>query len=113
MPRLPQETKPDMPTCLVTGAAGFIGSHLVEDLLGRGIRVIGLDNFDPYYGRDLKLANLASAMGSDGFQFYEGDIRDEACSRRYSRSTVRTASSTSLPRRACAPRCWLRLSTWT
>ena len=66
-----------MTTCLVTGAAGFIGSHLVESLLESGFQVIGLDNFDPYYDRALKLANLASAMASAGFEFHEGDIRDE------------------------------------
>ena len=66
-----------MTTCLVTGAAGFIGSHLVESLLESGIRVIGLDNFDPYYDRALKTTNLASAIASSSFVFREGDIRDE------------------------------------
>ena len=65
-----------MPTCLVTGAAGFIGSHLVESLLGDGFRVIGLDNLDPYYDPSLKRTNLAGALHSAGFEFHEGDIRD-------------------------------------
>jgi UDP-glucuronate 4-epimerase len=44
---------------VVTGAAGFIGSHVVEALLARGARVVGVDNFDPFYGRALKARNVA------------------------------------------------------
>lgn len=40
-----------MRVALVTGCAGFIGSHLVDCLLAEGFRVIGIDNFDPFYGR--------------------------------------------------------------
>lgn len=66
-----------MPAYLVTGAAGFIASHTCEALLKSGHRVIGVDNFDPYYSRELKEANLAAIReaGSD-FVFYEGDITD-------------------------------------
>lgn len=60
---------------LITGVAGFIGSHLAEALLARGDTVAGLDNFDDYYPRALKEANLASARESDRFTFVEGDIR--------------------------------------
>lgn len=60
-------------TVLVTGAAGFIGSHLTERLLARGDRVIGIDNFDPFYARTLKEQNLAPAQQSDRFSFHEGD----------------------------------------
>lgn len=61
---------------LVTGAAGFIGSHLVERLLAGGQRVVGVDNFDPFYGRELKERNLRQARENPEFQFREVDIRD-------------------------------------
>jgi len=61
---------------LVTGAAGFIGSWLTERLLERGDRVLGFDNFDPFYDRALKEANLRTALESDRFELVEGDLRD-------------------------------------
>ena len=61
---------------LVTGAAGFIGSHLVEALLGRGCRVIGLDNFDRFYDPSIKRGNIEQALASPNFRLVEGDIRD-------------------------------------
>jgi UDP-glucuronate 4-epimerase len=77
-------------TVLVTGAAGFIGSNIAEALLRRGDRVVGLDNFDPYYDPALKRRNLAELLAmlpSPGaFELVEGDIRDrelvrELCAR--------------------------------
>jgi UDP-glucuronate 4-epimerase len=68
-------------TVLVTGAAGFIGSHVVEALLAQGDRVVGLDNLNDYYDVARKRANLAeiSALPPRGtFEFVEGDIRDRA-----------------------------------
>src|SRR5438105_1689990 len=63
--------------CLVTGAAGFIGSHLCERLLGTGHAVLGLDSFVPYYPRALKEANLAGPRSHRWFQFAEADLRTE------------------------------------
>ena len=61
---------------LITGAAGFIGSWLTERLLERGDRVVGFDNFDPFYDRRIKEANLAAARESERFELVEGDLRD-------------------------------------
>jgi UDP-glucuronate 4-epimerase len=63
-------------TILVTGGAGFIGSHLVERLLARGSRVVALDNFDAFYPAEVKRRNLAGASGHADFRLVEGDIRD-------------------------------------
>lgn len=63
---------------LVTGAAGFIGSHLTEALLRRGDRVCALDNFDDFYAAGIKRANLKSCVDHPRFQLVEGDIRDPA-----------------------------------
>jgi UDP-glucuronate 4-epimerase len=64
---------------LVTGAAGFIGSHLCERLIANGHTVIGLDNFDPFYDRKIKEANIQSLLKSNRFKLIEGDIRDADC----------------------------------
>jgi nucleoside-diphosphate-sugar epimerase len=61
--------------CLVTGAAGFIGSHLCEELLRRGHEVVGLDAFIPYYPRPCKEANLGGLAGHPRFRFHELDLR--------------------------------------
>jgi len=63
-------------TILVTGAAGFIGSHLSDALLNDGHRVIGLDNFDSFYDPAVKWDNLARALNQQAFKLVEGDIRD-------------------------------------
>ncbi len=63
---------------LVTGAAGFIGSHLCERLVGDGAAVVGLDNFDPFYDRSIKEANVAALRQAANFTLVEGDIRQEA-----------------------------------
>jgi UDP-glucose 4-epimerase len=61
---------------LVTGAAGFIGSHLAGLLLDRGAEVTGLDCFTDYYARSIKEANLAHNRGRGGFRFVEARIQD-------------------------------------
>ena len=63
---------------LVTGAAGFIGSHLSERLVARGDEVVGLDNFDPFYPRAVKERNLATLAASPRFSLVEGDLRRPA-----------------------------------
>lgn len=63
---------------VVTGAAGFIGSHLTERLLADGHRVVGVDNFDPFYPRAVKERNLAAVRGHPRFALWELDLRDGA-----------------------------------
>ena len=65
-------------TILVTGGAGFIGSHLCEALIARGDRVIAYDSFDPFYDVAIKRRNLEALQGRDGFRLVEADIRDQA-----------------------------------
>ena len=69
-------------TVLVTGAAGFIGSHCCGALLQAGYRVVGLDNFDPFYPREIKEAGLRPLSAIEGFEFHEGDIRDQDLTQR-------------------------------
>jgi UDP-glucose 4-epimerase len=63
--------------CLVTGGAGFIGSHIIGRLLGSGHEVICLDNFDPAYDIAVKRANIAPFLKQDTFELVTGDIRDK------------------------------------
>ena len=63
-------------TILVTGAAGFIGSHLAERLLRRGDTVIGLDNFNDYYDPARKRANERRLCDYPNFRMVEADVRD-------------------------------------
>jgi len=63
---------------LVTGVAGFIGSHTARVLLERGDEVVGIDNLSDYYDVSLKLARLARLEGLPGFQFARCDLKDRA-----------------------------------
>jgi UDP-glucose 4-epimerase len=62
---------------LVTGGAGFIGSHLVDRLLTDNNYVICLDNFDPYYDPEIKRDNIKHNLDNDNFKLIEGDIRNK------------------------------------
>ena len=62
---------------LVTGAAGFIGSHLCERLIERGDQVWGVDNFNSYYAPEQKRSNISGLQNSEFFQLIYGDIRDK------------------------------------
>ncbi|MEZ5473815.1 MAG: NAD-dependent epimerase [Steroidobacteraceae bacterium] len=66
---------------LVTGAAGFIGSHTARQLLARGDEVVGLDNLNDYYDPRLKAARLALLVPQAGFRFVKIDLVDRAAMR--------------------------------
>jgi UDP-glucose 4-epimerase len=61
---------------LITGGAGFIGSHLAERLLASGATVVAVDGFTDYYDPGLKRANLERALESESFSLVEGNLRD-------------------------------------
>ncbi len=65
-----------MARILVTGSAGFIGSHLTDHLLARGDEVVGLDNYDAFYDPAIKKSNLAEALQHPSFTFLEEDLRN-------------------------------------
>jgi UDP-glucuronate 4-epimerase len=62
---------------LVTGAAGFIGSNTCEHLINSGNSIIGIDNFDNFYPRNIKEKNLSKLRQNNRFQFHEADIRNK------------------------------------
>lgn len=65
-----------MSRILITGVAGFIGSHLAERLIRDGHQVVGVDSFDPFYPRPLKEANLAEIRKTGEIEFYEFDFSE-------------------------------------
>ena len=67
-----------MQTILVTGCAGFIGSHVCENLLQMGHKLVGIDNFDDFYDKKVKVKNLSSYDKHERFFFYEMDLTAKA-----------------------------------
>ncbi|MCH8064348.1 MAG: GDP-mannose 4,6-dehydratase [Chloroflexi bacterium] len=65
-----------MTKSIVTGAAGFVGSHLADRLLAMGHEVVGIDSFTDSYARHLKERNLSDAKGHERFQLIDGDLLD-------------------------------------
>ena len=65
-----------MKHALVTGGAGFIGSHLVDSLLADGWRVTAFDNFDPFYDPAIKEANIRAHLANPSYELVRGDLRD-------------------------------------
>jgi len=63
---------------LLTGAAGFIGSHVAEALLARGDEVLGLDNFEAFYSPDVKRRNVLASLAHPRYELIEGDLRSAA-----------------------------------
>lgn len=64
-------------TYLITGVAGFIGSHIAEALVMKGIKVVGLDNFDNFYCPKIKKRNIGKLIDNELFTLREGDVRDK------------------------------------
>jgi UDP-glucuronate 4-epimerase len=63
---------------LLTGAAGFIGSSLAEKLVKSGHGIVGIDNFDPFYPREIKQRNIEDLLRLPGFEFIEADIAEKS-----------------------------------
>ena len=62
--------------CLVTGAAGFIASHLCRRLLKEGFKVVGIDSFTDFYPKRIKEKNIKPLRKDENFEFITGDLND-------------------------------------
>lgn len=65
-------------TIMITGCAGFIGSHVLDRLLSGGKNVVGVDNLDSFYDPSIKMKNIEHNLDNNNFVFYRADIRDKA-----------------------------------
>lgn len=70
------DNRKEVKNCLVTGVAGFVGSHLARRLLAEGCKVVGVDLFTDYYDRRLKEKNCADLLQNKWFKLVEGDIAE-------------------------------------
>ena len=86
---------------LVTGAAGFIGSHVTHLLTGRGHEVVGLDNMNEYYDVTLKQARLARLEKLPAFRFVKLDLADNDGIAQLLRARSSSGSCTWLRKPAC------------
>lgn len=80
------QARTDAPRVIVTGVAGFIGSHVGRALLSRGVGVVGVDNLDPFYDAGLKHRNIMDLQACAGecsapFEFHQADITDRGAMR--------------------------------
>lgn len=66
-----------MAKILITGCAGFIGSHLTEKLINKGHQIIGIDNFDPFYNKVIKQKNMKAFKNDPSFSFFELDLANK------------------------------------
>lgn len=64
-----------MQKILITGGAGFIGSHATASLLKKGYHIVCIDNFDPFYDEQVKKINIKNFLGNPNYKFYKDDIR--------------------------------------
>ncbi len=69
-------TTKDSNSVLVTGGAGFIGSHLVDRLLKEGKKVTVIDNFNPFYSPETKRENISAHLSNPSYELIEGDLRN-------------------------------------
>jgi UDP-glucuronate 4-epimerase len=86
---VPSESRTSLGNVVITGAAGFIGSHLVERVLALGARVWGVDKLDDYYPAALKIHNIAPTLGNPSFSLEVLDLADADAVRAYAKRVPR------------------------
>src|SRR3546814_17053043 len=99
---------------LVTGAAGFIGSHVSQKLLGRGDEVVGLDNLNAYYDPRLKHARLDRLRALPGFRFVELHVedRDGLAALLRTERVDQAGNGRASCREQVGPTVWIRVGAW-